>query len=70
MDSKSIFLSKTFYGALLALAAPFISPMLAKYGVAIDADGWATKIAELVGLVVTLYGRYKAVDAVHVITPN
>lgn len=56
MDAKSLVLSKTFWGLVIAVAAP----ILAKHGWTIDAEGWSNDIMTFLGAGLALYGRFKA----------
>jgi hypothetical protein len=60
---KSIFASKTFWGVVIALAAP----MLAKVGLTIDAEGWANDLTALAGAALAIYGRWAAVQPVRLL---
>ena len=60
---KSIFLSKTFWGAVLAVA----SPIAAKYGWTLDAEGWSNDIVTAFGAVMILWGRWTATRPVKLV---
>jgi uncharacterized protein YcfJ len=61
MESKSIFLSKTFYGALMVVGA-VVAGMLG-YTIG-DAEGFGNDLLTLVGAGVAVYGRVKAVKKI------
>jgi predicted phage tail protein len=56
MDSKSIFLSKTFWGAALAFLAYFTP----HWGITLDVEGWSNDIVSLLGAGMVLWGRFTA----------
>ena len=71
MDSKSIFTSVTFWGAVLSLLLPMLAPTLNKYGIPLPAvDTLAGKVVEAITFGVTLYGRFHATQPVHVVPPG
>ena len=63
MDDKSIFASKTFWGAVLAVA----SPIAAKYGLSLDADGWSNDIVTFIGAAMIIWGRWTATQPVKLV---
>ena len=66
-ESKSIFLSVTFWGLVLSL----VGPVLAHYGITLPGDtaGLANELAMLVGDAVAVYGRLRATQPAHIIAP-
>lgn len=55
---KSIFTSKTFWGAVISLLSLFVPKLFTAIGVTPDA---ATQYAVVaVGFILTIYGRFKA----------
>jgi hypothetical protein len=65
MDTKSIFLSKTFWGLVVSGAAAF----LPKLGVHISPAGYeeiTQTIVEAIGFGLAAYGRFKATKALSV----
>lgn len=67
MPNKSIFSSKTFWGAAISLVA-VLGPSLFTYiGLSADASSQATVVDKIVGgisFLLTVYGRFKATGAV------
>lgn len=63
MESKSIFLSVTFWGIL----ASVISTACKKYGIVIDEAGLANDGVTLVAAGLALYGRFRATQPVHIL---
>lgn len=62
--NKSIFLSTTFYGVLISVVAIVLNMFGIQLG---DQAGWANDLLALVGAVVALVGRVKAVKRVSVL---
>lgn len=56
MEPKPFWASITFWGAVLAVAAPIAG----QYGVTLDQAGWANDVASAIGGVLVLYGRARA----------
>lgn len=56
MDTKNVALSKTIIGVVITLA----TPLLAKHGISIDADGLITDLVTLAGAALAVYGRFTA----------
>lgn len=67
MNSKSIFTSVTFWGLLLSV----VSPLLARVGFTLpdDTAGFANELVSLVSAAVALYGRVRATQPLHIISP-
>ncbi len=63
MDTKSIFSSKTFWGLVLAIAAP----LAAKYGYTLDTEGWSNDLVTGIGAVLAIWGRWTATKAVRIL---
>lgn len=66
-DYKSVFMSKTFIGAVVALLATMAPPIFTCLGVSNDAVGQATIVAHtlsIVGFVVAVHGRMVATQPV------
>lgn len=59
-ETKSILLSLTFWGVVVAVAAEAAK----RYGIVIDQAAWANDLAALAGSVVAVIGRYKATKQV------
>jgi len=62
-ESKSIFQSVTFWGAVVT----FASPLLVKYGININdqqASAVAQTVVGLVGAAITVWGRVRATKAI------
>lgn len=55
-DSKSIFASYTFWGAVVAVAAPIAG----EFGVEFDQAAWANALVSLAGGLVAVWGRIRA----------
>lgn len=55
-DTKSMFLSKTLWGIVIA----FVAQILARKGVTLDVAGWTNDIVALAGLLLGVYGRVTA----------
>lgn len=76
MQSKSIFASVTFWGAVVAMLAP----LLKHFGVQLSADDQASiigqlatlagMVAQIVGPIVAIWGRLRASKATHLVTPK
>lgn len=69
MPSKSIFLSKTFYGAVLGLLAMFFPDQIAAILSIIGVGDSAMLIDKLLGLIgggIAIYGRYVAAGGIHI----
>lgn len=67
MDIKSIFSSKTFWGAVVSLLAQFVPHLFTILGATADAAGQASIVSwvvTVVGFILTVYGRVKANTAV------
>jgi LytS/YehU family sensor histidine kinase len=60
-ESKSIFASKTFWGAIVAVIAGVAALFKIDLG---DQEALATVIASLVGAIIAIYGRIKAVKKI------
>lgn len=58
MNTKSIFTSVTFWGAVTSLASVFFPKLLTAFGV--TAPTAATDITMGVGFLITVYGRLRA----------
>ena len=67
-DSKSLFLSVTFWGCVLTFAAQILS----RFGIQLPADtsGLANDLVSLAGICITIYGRFTATQAVHIVAPT
>ena len=65
MESKSIFLSVTFWGVIAGL----VSTALKKYGFTLDEAGLTNDAVTLASAVVAVYGRMRAAQPVHVVGP-
>lgn len=63
MDDKSIFASKTFWGVVLAVAAP----IAAKYGLTLDVEGWSNDAVTFVGAALAIWGRWTATRPVRLV---
>jgi hypothetical protein len=63
MDSKSIFASKTFWGAVLAVAAPIAG----QFGLTLDVEGWSNDIVSLLGAAIVIWGRWTATKPVKLV---
>ena len=62
-ESKSIFQSVTFWGAVIT----FASPLLVKYGVNItdqQASGIAQAVVGFIGAAITIWGRIRATKSI------
>ena len=57
METKPFWASLTFWGAVLAVVAPFV---LQWTGVVLDEQGWAQDIVTAIGGVMVLLGRWRA----------
>lgn len=55
-DTKSMFLSKTLWGIVIA----FVAQILARKGITLDVAGWTNDIVALAGLLLGVYGRFTA----------
>lgn len=64
MDIKSIFASKTFWGAVISLLGQFVPNLFTLLGVTPDAVVQWVVVA--IGFGLTVYGRYKATHQVSV----
>lgn len=70
-ESKSIFTSVTFWGAVLSFLIPVLTPTLQKYSVPVpDAASLAAKLVSFITFAVTIYGRLRATQPVHIIPPT
>ena len=58
--NKAIWQSKTFYGALIALAAVIFPGIWANLGVGDDYSALADKVQSVVGALLVVYGRFAA----------
>ena len=56
MYDKPLWLSKTFWGVVIAVGAP----IAAKYGWTLDAEGLANDFVSLAGAALAIYGRFTA----------
>ncbi len=67
-ESKSIFTSVTFWGLVLAVAAP----LLGRYGITLPADttGIVNDVATGAGAVISVWGRMHATVPAHIIPPR
>lgn len=65
MESKSIFLSVTFWGVIVGL----VSTALKKYGYTLDEAGLTNDAVTLASAAVAIYGRMRASQQLHVIAP-
>lgn len=61
LDTKKPWMSKTVWGAVAVVAVSVAQ--IAGYEIG-DADGWTEGIITLIGGVVTIYGRVKAVKKI------
>lgn len=64
MDSKPFYASITFWGAVLAVIAPFV---LQWTGVQLDEQGWAQDIVTAIGGVLILWGRWRATQPLRLV---
>lgn len=55
-DYKSIFTSKTFWGAVIMLLSFFVP----KFSDAAAADTWATQLTMMAGFILAIVGRFTA----------
>lgn len=55
-DTKSMFLSKTLWGIVIA----FVAQILARKGFTVDVAAWTNDIVSLAGLLLSVYGRVTA----------
>jgi hypothetical protein len=63
IDSKSIFTSKTFWGAVISLLAQFVPHLFVMFGATSDAAGQAAVVGwavTIIGFGWTVYGRFMA----------
>lgn len=66
LTSKSIFLSKTIWGLLIAVLAE----VLKAHGVSVDQAGLVNDAITAIGTGVAIYGRFTASKTLHVIPPK
>lgn len=66
MPSKNIFLSKTFWGAIITLVALLFPDLFTLLGLG-DSSMLADKIVGLIGGGLTIYGRFVATHAINVL---
>jgi hypothetical protein len=67
-DSKSLFLTKSFIGLVVAIAAQLLS----RYGYHMpdDTTGLVNDIATLLGVAISIWGRITATQPVHILSPK
>ena len=58
-DTKSLFLSKTFWGSMLAIGATVAQG----FGIT-DASGYSNDILTIIGAVLAIFGRVKATHTI------
>ena len=65
MESKSIFLSITFWSVIVTLC----SEVAKRYGLTVDQAGLTNDLVSLAGIAMTIYGRVRATQPVHILPP-
>lgn len=63
-ESKSLFLSKTFWGVVVGVAAELTK----KYGITLDQAGLTNDLVALAASAFAVYGRVAATQAVHILS--
>ncbi len=66
-DSKSLFTSVTFWGVVVTLLSQIATR--AGWHVPVDTTGLVNDLAGLAGVVISIYGRVRATQPVHIIPP-
>ncbi len=66
METKSVFLSLTFWSLAVMLA----SEAAKRYGIVVDQAGLTNDLVSLAGTGLALYGRFRATQPLHVIPPE
>jgi hypothetical protein len=71
-NAKSIFTSVTFWGAIVALAATVVPSVFTLFGLGTGAVAQAAitaHIIQVIGFVITVYGRLTATKATYIVPP-
>lgn len=61
METKPFWASKTFWGLVLGVVAPFV---LQFSDITLDQAGWAEDIAQVIGGILILWGRVTATTGI------
>lgn len=69
MSSKSIFTSVTFWAAIFTALAPFLKHFGINFS-SDDANVIATSVVAIGGAVVVIWGRFRAIRRVHIVSPS